>query len=387
MRNTPLVTLLSAGLALLSVPGAFSAAPNPTPTRESILVAGFETDAATRVTSDPLGTGENLATINTDATFVAEGSRSVKVDMNGVADWSEAPFVLDFQPALDIKGHLVLSLDVYAPAESLNNGDTADSWFQFYPRVTTTDPADDTKTVTTELGMRQLKLEAGWNHLVWNLKTGTDTKIVQFAFGATTNPDKPYTGPIYLDNLRVYKGSFVGLQPDEKLIAGFDDAADKGRFVADEGVAVDVNTDAAFILAGAGSLKIDLTNLPGGASNSLIRAEDLGAAIDVANATALHLDVFLPQASLPTGDWRELGFGVVGTGGEVQGLTGGIGGVTDQWVTLEIPLTAEQAKTLSAVKGLYLRRNDDPGSEWNGPIYIDNLRAVVPDPSQPAAGG
>jgi hypothetical protein len=98
----------------------------------------------------------------------------------------------------------------------------------------------------------------------------------------------------------------------------------------------------------------------------------------VSNATAIHLDVFLPTASVPTGDWRELGFGVLGAGGELQGLTGGIGDVTDQWVTLEIPLTPEQAKTLSIVKGLYLRRNDDPGSKWTGPIYIDNLRAVVP---------
>jgi hypothetical protein len=98
----------------------------------------------------------------------------------------------------------------------------------------------------------------------------------------------------------------------------------------------------------------------------------------VSNATALHLDLFVPKASLPTGDWRELGFGVLGTGGKLQGLTGGITDVSDQWVTMVIPLTPEQAKTLAAVEGLYLRGNDDPGSKWTGPIYIDNLRAVVP---------
>jgi hypothetical protein len=369
---------MAAMLALLLTSGAFSAALNPTPSRESILVAGFETDANTSVTSDPLGTGENSSSINTDASFVSEGTRSLKVDMTDVADWSESPFVIDFEPPIDIQGHLVLSMDVYAPIESLNGGDTAGSWFQFYPRLTTTDPADDTKTVTTELGMRQLRLEAGWNHLVWDLKTGTDTRIAQFAFGATTNPDMPYTGPIYLDNIRVYKGTFAGIQTDEKLIAGFDDPMDKDRFTSDEGVTVEVNTDPKFIQSGAGSLKIDMTDVPGGFSNRIIRTEDVGAAIDVSNATALHLDVFFPAASLPTGDWREVGFGVLGTGGELQGLTGGIGGVTDQWVTLEIPLTPEQATTLSAVKGLYLRRNDDPGSMWTGPIYIDNLRAVVP---------
>jgi hypothetical protein len=378
MRQSTLVSLVAAGLALFPAAGAFSAALNPTPTRESILLTGFETDTGTKITSDPLGSGNTGASVNTDANFVAEGTKSLKVDLKDVADWSETPFVVNFSPPVDIKGHTVLSLDVYAPAESLNDGDASGRWFQFYPHVTTTDPADETKTVTTDLGMRQLKKEGGWNHLVWDLKTGTDTKLVEFGFGTSTNGDKPYTGPIYLDNLRVYKGSFAGVQPDEKLIAGFDDPKDKDRFTADQGVKVDVNTDAKYLQAGAGSLKIDMTDVAGGFSNNVIRADDLGSAVDVSNATALHLDLYLPADSLPTGDWRELGLTVIGSGGEIEALTNGIGGVTDQWVTFEIPLTPDQAKTLSTVKGLVLRRNDDPNSQWHGPIYLDNLRAVIP---------
>jgi hypothetical protein len=383
MRKSTLVTLMAAGLALLPISSAFSAPPNPTPTRESKLLVGFESD--TKLTSDPLDSGENRASINTDPQFVAEGSQSIKVDLTDVADWAESFLTINFEPPVDIQGHLVLAADFYVPVESLNKGDTSGTWFQLYPHITTTDPNDATKTNEVWLGMRNLNLEAGWNHFTWDLKTGSDTKVTQLAIATSNNGDKPYSGPIYVDNIRVYKGSFVGVQPDEKLIAGFEDAADKDRFTGDEGVKVEVNTDKQFVQTGTGSLKIDLTGQAGGTSSNVVRSEDLGTAIDVSTASAIHLDFFIPSASLPTGDWKELGIAVLGDGGEVRGATNGIGDVTDQWVTLELLLTPEQAKTLSTVKGLYLTRNDDPNSEWKGPIYIDNLRAVVPPP--PTAGG
>lgn len=374
MRKRKFVYTLALGAALLPASGAFSQAPNPTPNRESKLIAGFETE--TRVTSDPNEAGENRASINTDVKFVAEGSRSLKVDLNDLGEWRDNYFVVDFAEPIDISGHLMLSVDVYIPAASLNPDSSENGWFQLYPHVTTTRRDNASETTETWLGMRNLKVEEGWNHLVWDLATGTDTKITRVAFAGTTNESRPWSGPIYVDNIRVYKGSFHGIQPDEKLIAGFDDPNDKARFTGDEGVKIDVNTDKAFIRDGAGSLKIDLTGQTAGFSSGFVRADDLGAAIDVANATAIHLDLFIPEASQPTGDWKELGFTVLGAGGEVQGATAGF--LTNQWITLQIVLTPEQARTLSTVKGLFLTRNNDPNTPWNGPIYMDNLRVVVP---------
>ena len=65
MLKCPLVAMMAAGLVLLPISSAFSAAFNPTPTRESKLLVDFESD--TMVTSDPYGAGENRATINTDS--------------------------------------------------------------------------------------------------------------------------------------------------------------------------------------------------------------------------------------------------------------------------------------------------------------------------------
>src|SRR5687768_17687690 len=54
--------------------------------------------------------------------------------------------------------------------------------------------------------------------LVFDIRTGADTKITRLAFAGNTNPDKPYSGPVYEDNIRVYEGSFHGIKPDEQLI-------------------------------------------------------------------------------------------------------------------------------------------------------------------------
>jgi hypothetical protein len=68
MNRSKLVSLLTVGLALAPVRAVFAAPPgvlDPTPNRESKLVADFET--ATDATSDPNGTGENRASIDADA--------------------------------------------------------------------------------------------------------------------------------------------------------------------------------------------------------------------------------------------------------------------------------------------------------------------------------
>ena len=70
-------------------------------------------------------------------------------------------------------------------------------------------------------------------------------------------------------------------------------------------------------------------------------------------------------------------------GGTVAMDTGGY--LEGQWNTLEIPLNADQKAALGNLTGVYLVRNSDSAYTWHGPIYIDNLRAVIPA-TTPTAG-
>src|SRR5436305_145325 len=143
MKKITLVSSMAAALSLLLARGALAAvnpaAPNPYPTRESKLLADFE--SAAMVTSDPNGTGRNLASINTNPQFVAEGSKSLKLDLNGVAaGWQDPDFAINFVPPIEIKGYQVLSRNVLIPDASLkidltghlggftNNVARADDW-------------------------------------------------------------------------------------------------------------------------------------------------------------------------------------------------------------------------------------------------------------------
>ncbi len=97
MKKITLVSAMAAALSLLLARGALAAvnpaAPNPYPTRESKVLADFE--SAAMVTSDPNGTGGNLASINNDLQFVAEGSKSLKLDLTGVAaGWHDPEFTI-----------------------------------------------------------------------------------------------------------------------------------------------------------------------------------------------------------------------------------------------------------------------------------------------------
>lgn len=375
MRPSLHVTLAAAALTVALTGSALAAAFNPTPNRESKLLVGFESDTA--VVADPNEASENRASINTDPAFVAQGSRSLKLDLTGVGGWHNNWFVIDLPQPIDIKGHQVLTMDVYIPLESLDNGVPEGGWFQFNPHPTTTtvDPSGDTVAADTWYGPRNMG--AGWNHLVWDLKNGTDTQVTRLAFAGNTNGDKPYSGVVYVDNIRVYKGSFHGIQPDEQLIFGFDKPTDQEFFQGPDDVSISVNTDPRFLRNGAGSLKIDLTGQEGGWTSDVARASDWGTTVDVSKATALHLDVLVPEGHQPTG-WNELGFVVIGAGGEVWGATSGY--VPGQWNTLAITLNPDQAKALTNVLGVFLLRNQDSSTPWNGPIYIDNLRAVIPTP-------
>jgi hypothetical protein len=377
MKQTTLVSVLAAGLALFPVAAAFSAAPNPTPLRESKILADFETDV--KATSDPTGSGTNLATINTNADFVGEGSKSLCVDLNGINTWQDNTLVIEFPQPIDIAGHQVLAMDVFLPLESLNAGDNSGTWWQFTPHLTLESRDDAAVTTESWLGMRNMS--QGWNHLTFNLASGTDTKISKLTLVTNSNGEKSWTGPVYIDKIQVYKGNFVGLQPDEKLITGFDEPAIAEKF---SGTApVEHTTDKQFVQSGTGSLAIDLSGQGGGWTTDTTRADDLGVDVDLSKATAIHLDVYVPTASHPALEgWEELGIVVVGENGEVWGSSSGF--VSDQWQTLEIPLTAEQAATLGHVKGLYFIRNQGANSgddnPWSGKVYVDNFRAAFAEP-------
>lgn len=375
MRKTPIAFVMTAGLALLLASGAFAAAnpaaPNPYPTRESKLLVDFASPVT--VTSDPNGTGENLASINTDPQFTALGTKSLKLDLTDVTGYhGDNIFVIQLPAPVDIQGYRVLSMDVFIPDAS-----TESSWYEFDLNATTTNPGDDTMTTVTKYGGYLINNHRGWNHLIWNLANGADTKVTQLAFSG--NSGAAYHGPVYVDNIRAYKGDFVGLQPDEKLIFGFDNPTDAGLFTSGDGAPIAGNTDKQFISQGNGSLEIDLKGLDSGYSRGVAGAADLGIPFDLSKATAIHLDLFGPAASAPTpGDnsWHMLGFTVTGSGGSV---TMGAGAYVDgQWNILEIPLSPDEAQKLGTLKGISLIRNS--GDTWNGPIYIDNLRAVIPAP-------
>jgi len=178
-----------------------------------------------------------------------------------------------------------------------------------------------------------------------------------------------------VDNIRVYKGNFVGLQPDTQLIFGFDRPSDKDFFLSvAEDVKVEANTDKQLVTAGNGSLKLDLSNKSSGWTNNVARVDDWGKTIDASKATAIHLDVFIPEGSSSASTWHEVGFGVIGDGGELNAPTNYV--PLGQWVTMELPLTAEQAKMFTNIKGIFFLLNS--GEDWTGPIYVDSLRAVIP---------
>jgi hypothetical protein len=385
---------MAVGLALLPALGALAAqnpaVPNPTPDRASKVVVDF-TSAVTAM-ADPLQAGENRASINTDPQFTVAGTKSLKVDLNGVpgnsSGWADPFVTIGLPQPVDIKGYQVLTMDVYVPAASVDSNSADSAWYQIYPRLTLADPSDATKTIVSNLPLRNLnRYTPGWNHLMWNLKTGTDTQISQVAFATGTNGSQPYSGPIYLDNIRVYQGNFAGLQPDEKLIFGFDNPSDASLLTVGDATGATVNTNKQFISQGTSSLAIDLTGqgTSGMWTNNVVSATDLGVSVDISNATAIHLDVYVPSGSEPNNSWQQLGFGVVTDSGNVD--TNAQEFLPDQWNTFEIPLTADQAKTLGHVKGIYILRNQ--GDAWRGPVYVDGLRAVVPTTTTPAptAGG
>jgi hypothetical protein len=291
---------------------------------------------------------------------------------DAASGWKDNNFTITLPQPIDIQGYQVLAMDVFIPDDSISS-----SWYQFDPTLTTTNADDETQTTDTFYGPGNM--HAGWNHLIWVLKNGTDTKVTQIRVSGNSGAE--YYGPLYIDNIRVYKGNFVGLQPDEQLIMGFEKPSDKDLFTTlGDAITVDVNTDKQFVTSGESSLKIDLTGHPSGYITTVAGVEDWGETLDVSKATAIHLDFFIPDDSFATGDYHEMGFVVYGEGGQMQVVNY----ITDeQWVTLQIPLTPEQAEMLGNIQGLSFITNS--GADWGGPVYVDSLRAVTGPP--PAAGG
>ena len=94
----------------------------------------------------------------------------------------------------------------------------------------------------------------------------------------------------------------------------------------------------------------------------------------MSKATAIHLDVFVPEDSYTADSYRGIGFGVVGAGRRVavaSFVERAVGHPGD-------PAHPGAGAKLSNMKGVYFITNS--GNAWTGPIYVDSLRAVIPVP-------
>jgi hypothetical protein len=354
---------LIAVLALATALSAYAQALNPTPNRESKLLFSFEDDKLDGWISDPNNTGSNeLASLNTDPQFVSDGKGSLKLNLTDIGGWKEPVLAVDLAEPLDLKDWGAISMDVYVPAESLYP-DQPGGWFQLDPRMATANG-------TAYYGNRDC--HAGWNHWTWNLAAGKNEGITRIFFAANTDGARPWTGPIYIDNIRAWK-SLVGLHPDEKLVLGFDKADDASIFTPDSSTVVKFNSDKQYIIQGDGSVMVDFTGATGW-SNAFCRGT-LPQGVDLTKATAIMFDVFVPADSGAT-DWWQVGAEITGDNLYIQipGMTTNAG----EWDTVNYALSPAEAANMTNVTGFNLIRNS--GAEWRGPIYIDNLRVVIPTP-------
>jgi len=369
--------MLAVVLGLAATAGAFAQALNPTPTRASKLIASFEDDKLDGWVSDPNNTGANvLASFNTDPKYVSDGKGSMKVDMtdegaNDIGGWKEPILAVDLAEPLDLTDWGAISMDVYVPAESLYP-DTPGGWFQFLPRLVTANG-------TVSYGNRDC--HAGWNHLVWNLASNSKEGITRIYFATNTDGARPWTGPIYIDNVRAWK-SLVGLQPDETLIFGFDKSSDVDLFTSVNGHPPVFNSDKQYISQGDGSFSTDLTDISGW-KDQWLDVKTLQP-MDLSKATAIHLDVFVPNGVQPT-DWWQLGFHLFDTNGAWLANTETMGLNVGEWDTIELAVTPDMAANLKAVTGFGMATNC--GQPWTGAIYVDNLRAVIPAPTPTVVKG
>lgn len=373
MRRVSWLCALAAILIVVTAAAAFAQALNPTPTRESKLIFSFEDDKLDGWTSDPKATGTSIASWNTDPKYVSDGKGSLKLDLsnggaNDIGGWVEPMFSVDIPDGVDLKDYAVFSMDVYVPAESLFP-DQPGGWFQILPRITSAGG-------TGYYGNRDV--HAGWNRLIWDMQVGRTENVTKITAASNTDGARPWTGPIYIDNVRAYK-SFTGMQPDETLIYGFDKESDLSSFTPGDGVTLAFNSDKQYISQGDGSLSVDLTGMSGWHGGmARVPLPD----VDLSKATAIHLDVYVPNGNQPS-DWSQIGMEITGAGGQVSTAT--LGFLTDQWNTLELPLTPSDAAKLADTTAFSIRVNS--GAAWTGPFYIDALRAVIPAPAPSVVKG
>jgi hypothetical protein len=362
MKRVSLTGALSAVLALGVTAAAYSQAIapyNPTPSRASTELFDFENgiDGWTGGTGD-VGTAQ--VSLNADPQYASDGTKSLAVDLTGQGNWVDPVLTGTLSTPVDLSQYHALSMDVFVPEES-RNPDNPDGWFQFFLRVTDSSGTTYYNTRNTQ---------AGWNHIVWDLKDGAGSGASSISFATGTDDARRWTGPAYIDNIRVWKDPLPGIHSDEKLIQGFDDASLNDMIVTNPAeVTASVNTDKQFVKDGTGSLMIDMSG-QNDWSNDTVKIDGLPA-FDLTNATGIHIDFFIPTDSAPT-DWSEFGFGINGEGGSIDTATQGY--LADQWNTLEIPLSSDTANAIKNVTGLYIMKNS--GDVWHGPIYVDNLRAV-----------
>ncbi|MBW3625001.1 MAG: hypothetical protein KY468_16510, partial [Armatimonadetes bacterium] len=352
---------------------------NPYPHRESKLITSFETSVEDW-TSTPLGSEVNLATQNTDPKFASHGTKSLKVDLTGKGDWWVDPwFSATLTEPVDITGYQYFSMDVYVPQGSLMQSVPAENKWRWYQYNLVMNGSD-------WYGNRDIK--EGWNRLVWALKPeqdGQERLLNTIKFPGAMNKDLPYQGPVYIDNLRVWKGQLPGLKQDEVLLTGFEDPALADNIqsgAASTTLIVNKTDHPEHVKDGNNALEVDMTGQQGWGEYAITT---LPQPVDASKATAFLVDVFIPAGHQPT-DWNQNGLRIdyLDPNDETRSLnlsTFTLGLQNGQWETLELAVTPEQAAQMKKVTGFRFTRNSDGGAEkgqWRGPIYFDNVRFVVP---------
>jgi hypothetical protein len=181
--TTRLFTVLAASLAVLPGAGAFAqvnVAHNPYPNRPQKLVTGFEnatvcTEAQVVAEECPAGwhgfqagpPTKPVVTINTDPKFVAEGTKSLKVDMTSVEqNWHSEFFRGVFAEPVDAGGFNTLSMNVYYTFDSETGENANTSWSEMFIRIQKVN-ADGSDAGEDWYGNRNFR--RGWNFFTWDL--------------------------------------------------------------------------------------------------------------------------------------------------------------------------------------------------------------------------
>lgn len=347
MRYHAFITFLGCLVAL--VPASLLAQ-GPT---EPKLLAGWNDDKLDGWEGNP------APTLTTDSQFVKEGKGALVFDATDVGGWKTNLLTVSLDPPLDLSEFGFIQVDVFLPDTSIgvnpDNPAQKSGWNQVHLTV-----------AGQNLGTRDLR--AGWNRVSWSLQPDKVKEVSQMSFG--TNNQFPFAGPIYFDNLIARPGKAQGLAPNDKLVIGWNTDEEVAKF--SEEVPRKRVTTKDFVTEGEGALELDLSAFgAGGWHDNFVKAVDLPP-VDLSQAESIKLDIFVPDESHPT-DWWQLGIVLKGSGNAVGFPTYQLG---TGWHTFEWFLTDDQKKLLADVSQIWFRTNS--GQAWQGPIYVDALRASLP---------